>query len=527
MDQDASHPRTVSRPDRLLFLLVFAGGFSSIGTELAASRLVAPYFGSSTFIWATLIGLTMTFLAVGYWLGGKVADSHPSASLLYGVTAGAALAIAAVPLISRPILRVSLDAFATVDVGAFYGSLVGSIFLLAIPITLLGFVTPFAIRLSVSDVDTAGNTSGSIYALSTVGSIAGSFLPVLLFIPLWGTTWTFIALSLVLLVPSLLGLLSQRRVGVAGIALLALIGAILGVRALSTSTIRPAERGTMLDERESAYNYLQVTDQDGARLLIMNEGHAIHSIYHPETLLTGGPWDYFMLAPLVVDQFSPDTVDNALIIGLAGGTAARQLAEAYPGIAITGVEIDPVVADLGMEWFGMGDIPNLTVEIADGRYALTTSSETFDLIAVDAYRQPYIPFHLSTQEFFDDVSQHLSPTGVAVVNVGRTETDYRLVDAIASTMTASFDHVFAVDVGRYMNTLVIGTNADASTEAFASNGTASTDTAILSQVAAWAASDGNLRGVAPGTTVFTDDHAPVELVIDQIILDAARELTTR
>lgn len=522
---NASARSMVSGPAWLLSALVFCGGIASIGAELATSRLIAPYFGSSTFIWSTLIGLTMAFLALGYWLGGRVADRHPDASLLYFLAAIAGLAVTLIPVVAKPILQVSLDAFANLDLGAFYGSLIGTLLLLAIPITLLGFVTPFVIRLRVADVEHAGNTSGSIYALSTVGSILGSFLPVLLFIPLLGTSRTFAVLGVLLFLPAIAGLLATKRLGVGMVLIAGMIATVVATLNSANSGIRPADRGALLDERESAYNYLQVAELDGARLLIMNEGHAVHSIYDPGALLTGGPWDYFMLGPLFTSDFTPEHVRTAMIIGLAGGTAARQLQTVYPDLQMHGVEIDPEVNAMAEEWFGLDEINGLEVEISDGRYALVTGDSSYDLMVIDAYRQPYIPFQLTTHEFFNDVARKLSSRGVVVVNVGRTESDYRLVDAIASTMRSSFDHVYALDVGAYMNTMVIGTNAASSLGDLEQNIAAFPDDSPLRTVAGWAMESGDLREVLPGDTVFTDDHAPVELVIDQIILQAARELT--
>jgi MFS family permease len=319
---------SVRRPVPLLKTIVFLGGFASIGIELAASRLIAPYFGSSTFIWATLIGLTLTFLSLGYWLGGRIADRHPSPVLLYSVTAVGAAAAGLVPLLARPILAESLVAFARYDIGAFYGSLVGTLALLAAPITLLGFISPFAIRLSIGDVASAGNTAGTLYALSTIGSIAGSFLPVLLLIPFAGTTMTFLFLSLALLLPSLVGLaLLRARTPVAGAIALAVVVPALAL-ATAGGPIRPADAGTLLAERESTYNYIQVVRDAGWNLLILNDGHAVHSLYDPARLLTGGPWDYAMVAPLVVDGAGPGSVRNGMLIGLAGGTMARQLSHA-------------------------------------------------------------------------------------------------------------------------------------------------------------------------------------------------------
>jgi predicted membrane-bound spermidine synthase len=509
------------RRSRLIEPLAFVGGLSSIGIELSASRLIAPYFGSSTFIWANLIGLTLTYLAIGYYVGGRLADRHPDPRLLYLCTAVAAAFAGLIPIVARPILQVSLDAFDRVAVGAFYGSLIGTLFLLAVPVTLLGFVTPFAIRLRIDDVDAAGKTAGRIYALSTVGSILGSFLPVLLFIPLFGTRASFLILSGALLALSIAGLYEAKAVKWAALAgamaALMVMGNVAGA-----DGIKPPYRGTLIYETESEYNYIQVLKDGDDYLLALNEGHAIHSIYNPDQLLTGGPWDYFTVAPLFNESPAPPSPNSGLMIGLAGGTAARQLIAAYPEMRVDGVEIDPVVADVGRRFFGMTD-PRINVIIQDGRYFLRTTNQTYDVIGVDAYKQPYIPFQLTTREFFAEVKGRLNQCGVAVVNVGRTETDFRLVDVIASTMSEVFPAVYAVDVESYSNTMLFGTTCASSIAGFQTNYAALPDTSFAKTVANRSISFGNMRVVQPGGQVFTDDHAPVELVVDEMIVDAARD----
>jgi predicted membrane-bound spermidine synthase len=500
-------------------LIVFLGGMTSIGTELAATSLIAPYFGESTFIWATVIGLTMTFLAIGYSLGGRVADNYPRAWLLYFATAIAAIAAGLLPFVSRPILSSSLDAFSDYDVGAFYGALVGVLFMLAIPITLLGFVTPYAIRLRLHQVEEAGHTSGNIYALSTIGSIAGSFLPVLLLIPWIGTTRTFLVLSLLLLIPSLVGLFRLRAVRPALIAIGLSIAMIVANLWVSQRPIREAQIGELVYETESSDNYIQVS-QDGTRtLLSLNDGHAVHSIYDPANLLTRGPWDYFMVGPLFVPHDGAATIDNVLLIGLAAGTASKQITVGYGPVPIDGVEIDPEIVRVGREYFDMNE-PNLNVIIEDGRYVLRTTGTRYDLIAVDAFQQPYIPFQLTTREFFQEVYDALTDEGVAVMNVGRTSTDYRLVDVIASTMKDVFPNVYVIDTERYANSMVIATRNPSRIETFREN-VERQPAGPVRIVGEQALKTGNIREVMESTTVFTDDHAPVERVIDMMIIDEA------
>ena len=508
---------------RALAVVVFAGGISSIAIEVAASRLIGPFFGSSTFIWANLIGLTLLFLTVGYFIGGRVADRRPEPAVLYTITTIAGISIAITPYLAGPILRASLDAFDDVNVGVFYGSLLGTILLFAVPITFLGMVSPFAVRLRMSDVRESGNTAGSLYALSTAGSILGSLLPAFVLIPLLGTRDSFIALSLAVLIPSLIGLtatLHWQRVSFAAAALIAVIALPVFDR---DTLIRPADyrNSRVVHETESQYNYIQVLERGDEMLLVLNEGHAIHSIYDPTEPLTRGPWDYFMIAPYFVPDTTPDDVNSLLMIGLAAGTVSYQFTEAYGPIEIDGVEIDPEIVDVGREYFAMNQ-PNLNVIVADGRYYLEETEKRYDVIGIDAYRQPYIPFHLTTTEFFEAVDDHLNENGVAVVNAGRTRDDFRLVEVIAATMDHVFDDVYLVDVENFNNTMVIGVNDESSVEAFVDNIEMFEAGSMLRSVGDASIRFGSVRRWDGDAMVFTDDRAPVELVVDQIIFEEAQ-----
>ncbi len=197
----------------LLVLLVFVAGAASLAVEMAAARLFAPYFGTSLFVWANLIGLILLYLTVGYYVGGRLSDHYPKPLLFYAMPAIAGLFIACIPLLAGPVLLWAVNTFAsdpTNVYGVFYGSLVAVILLFAIPITLLGCVSPYAIRLSIGQPGEAGRVSGFLYAISTAGSIVGTFLPVLLLLPDLGTRLTFFAAAVALLLVSLVGLLFAR-----------------------------------------------------------------------------------------------------------------------------------------------------------------------------------------------------------------------------------------------------------------------------------------------------------------------------
>ncbi|HKW72684.1 MAG TPA: fused MFS/spermidine synthase [Candidatus Dormibacteraeota bacterium] len=498
---------------RLLLPLVFISGMASLGVEFGAARLLAPYFGTSLYVWGVLIGLILIYLSAGYVIGGRLADRYPREEVLYQITAWAGLWIGIIPLVSYPILLLSQQGFKELSVGLVAGTLFAVVILFAAPVILLGCVSPFAIRLLLRDVETGGNTAGRVYALSTAGSILGTFLPVFWFIPSYGTRPTLEGFGLVLVAVSVAALWPwPRRRFYAAFAAAVIIAWIF-----LPSGIKPPQVGQLVYEKESAYHYIQVVRDGSKTELILNEGEAIHSIYDPENLLTGGPWDYM----LVASSFHPAEPAEApprdvAILGLAGGTAARQYTAAYgTGVQITGVEIDPDILDVAHRYFHL-DEPNVHAVVADARYWLDTQAGQYDVVVMDAYRQPYIPFHLTTREFFSEVKSHLRPGGVAVVNAGRTATDYRLVDAIASTMAPVYTNVFLVDVPAFNNTLVYGTTEPVTIEDVEHN-LALVNEPVAQDVARSVLNDGRLRVSPYHDQVFTDDLAPVERLIDEII----------
>ena len=484
---------------------------ASLGIEFGASRLLAPYFGTSLYVWGVLIGLILIYLSAGYVIGGRLADRHPNDALLYQVTAWAGLWIGLIPLVSYPILLASQQGFRELSVGLVAGTLLAVLVMFAVPVILLGCVSPFAIRLLLRDIETGGNTAGRVYALSTAGSILGTFLPVFWFIPTYGTRPTLEGFALVLVSISALGLWPRRRL-YASFAVAVLIAWVL-----LPAGIKPPAVGQLLTEKESAYNYIQVVKVGAQTQLILNEGLAIHSVYDSTDNLTHGYWDYLLVANAFQPAQSTAVTPRSLaILGLAGGTTARQYRLAYgDSVDITGVEIDPEIIALGHQYFHLGDAKAHEVT-ADARYWLATQAGHYDVVVLDAYRQPYIPFHLTTREFFQQVRDHLNPGGVAAVNVGRTATDYRLVAAIASTMAAVYSNVFLIDDTSFDNTLVFGTTENVTVDDVRHN--LELVSAPLAKQAAQNALQQAQLVVSPyHGQVFTDDLAPVEQLIDEII----------
>ncbi len=506
-------------PRRFLSFLVFWSGLVTLSVELAASRLLAPYFGTSLIVWTNLIGLILIYLAAGYWLGGRLADRAPRLTVLTGLTTLAGLSVALVPVAALPVLRTAVRAFAGFQVGLLVGSFVGVLALFALPMVLLGSVSPFAVRLATPDVAHTGRVAGHLYALSTLGSVVGTFLPVLVLIPSLGTRRTFLVLGLSLVAVSAAGFVLARRLRLAAVPLgLALLALLWGAQ-VNRAPIKPGAH--LLYEEESAYQYIRVLEMpDGERLLELNEGVGVHSRYRPNTPYTGRVWDFFALAPF----FNPTPYDpfqeatRWAIVGNAAGTAARVITAIYGPVPIDGVEIDPAVIEVGYRYFDM-DLPNLRVTALDGRAWLLVNGDRYDVIVVDAYRQPYIPFELTTLEFFQEAAHHLTPDGVVVVNVNRgAGDDRRLVNALAATMGQVFPAVFTVDIDVSYNTLVLGARRPSTPNDFQAN-VANVTHPVVRELARRAMS--GLRTWQGEGPVLTDDRAPVEWLTDLMIVEAA------
>lgn len=568
MSNQAARPAQVRRP-RYLNLLVVVAGFVTLGMELSGARLLDPWFGNSILVWAALIGLVLAWLSLGYWLGGRVADRRPQATLLYALALTAALLVALIPVAARPALQraalsaIDLESF---SVGVFIGAGAAIFLLFSLPTLLLGMVSPFALRLAVADVASSGQVAGRLYALSTLGSLLGTFVPVLVLIPTIGTRLTFVLLGALLAVVAIGGLLLERGRQAAPAALALLPLALLGWLA-GQGPVKP-EPG-LLHEGESLYNYYQVVQRGPETWLKLNEGVGIHSVYHPQSALSEGIWDYFLVAPLFAEGESEEVrgtqgnwgdlggtqgsseelagstqapappsssellpvppPQSLYVVGMAGGTVAQLYSDVYGPIAIDGAELDPDIVAAARQYFNLNAYPNVNAVAADGRSWLWARKAgafgavaPYSVIAVDAYRPPYIPFHLTTVEFFQLIRDSLAEDGVVAVNAARSRDDYSLVNALAATMAQVFPAVYVVDESTedfsLGNSLVVATVQPTTLDDFRRN-VAAIDPAtqpLLAEMAARAAR--TVRPASSGGAILTDDKAPIEQIVHGIML---------
>ncbi len=514
----------------MLYIAVFASGMTSLAVEVSTSRLLGYVFGTSNPVWASIIGLTLIYLTAGYFIGGRWADRSPRLATLYHIIVFGGFSSGLMPLIARPVLSAAGSAMLTFRASVAIGSFAAVLILFAIPITLLGCVSPFAIRLAIGGVQDAGKTSGRMYAISTLGSIFGTFLPTLYMIPELGTTLTFLIFSLALLIIGLIGLATQSRRAALRLAWMPILLIGLTVLALN-NPLRPPPTGmTLLYEKESAYNYIQVAeypDRDGSktRILLLNEGQGIHSQWNDKAIYYGRTWDFFMVAPFFnAPPYAPTTIKKVCIVGLAAGTIARQYTAVFGPVAIDGIEIDPEIVKAGQQYFEMTE-PNLNVIIEDGRLALHRSEQKYDVVGIDAYRVPYVPWNLTTVEFFQDVRDHLTSNGVVVINVGRTvnsstkQQDRRLIEAMTHTMQTVYPNVYTIDVPGSFNTILVGTRQKTDPANLAANLAALPANANPVLRTVLDAAVKNMRPSVQSDVLFTDDRAPVETIVDSMVID--------
>jgi spermidine synthase len=485
---------------------VFVVGSASLGAEISAARLLAPYFGASTIIWANTIATVLVALSAGYAIGGRLADRRADLRGLSAIVMVAGVLLAAVPFAADPFLRLSVRALGSLSVGGFLGSLAAVLVLVALPVLLLGTVAPYANRLALGRVSDTGTVTGRLYAISTAGSLLGTFASALLLIPLIGTHRTFLVFAFALTAIAA-PQLARRWFLLVPLA----VGALLAVPPAAIGADVAGAR--VIYSTETPYQYVRVLQfRNGVRWLQLNEGVAIHSLYRPWSYLTGGYWDDFLVLPRAGARGVPRRV---AILGDAAGTVARAYGHYFPGTRVDAVELDGELSTIGKRYFHLQG-PRLHLYSADARPWLAASSARYDAIFLDAYRQPYIPFYLVTKEFFASVRDHLRTGGVVIVNVGHLPGSDSLEKVVSATLRAVFPAV-ARDRVSAGNTLVVASSRPLSAGRIL--GAVGTQGAIPSDLAGLAAGVGSrLAPALRGGAVYTDDRAPVEWLTDLSIL---------
>jgi spermidine synthase len=384
---------------------VFAAGAAVMALEIMGSRLLAPVFGNSVFVWGSLIGIVMSSLSAGYFLGGKLADRLPSFRTFSIIILAAGFFTILIPISSPLVLELVFYS----GLGEQYGPLLATTLLLSAPTILLGMISPYAIRLATKNIVKIGGISGSLYSISTGGSILGTFFTVFLLIPSFSVRSIIFSIGVVLISISLIGLANIERVVTIIIA-----GSLMMPSTIFLAGTLSVYSGDLVYQTDTPYNSLNVVDNHarGVRTLWLN------SMPHSATYLNDSNksvflyTDYFHLAFV----FNPK-IENVLFIGGGGFSGPKKFLEDYPKISVDVVEIDSQVVDIAKNYFDLKDDPRLNVYVEDGRVFLSRTDSKYDLIVLDAYSKTYAPFHLLTLEFMESIEEHLKPNGVLVSNL--------------------------------------------------------------------------------------------------------------
>jgi predicted membrane-bound spermidine synthase len=497
--------------------------------ELTTTRLLAPWFGASIYSWTNVIAVVLLALACGYAAGGRLADRRPSARMLgFLLLASAALLVPA-PMIARFLAPAVLPKPELTDPasgvsGLVLGSFVTTLVLFAPPLVVLGAVTPFGTRLLADSGLKSGQASGRVLAISTLGSLVGTYLPALVLLESLGSRATILVAAGILAVAGLILCGVKSRAPITAAALIAC--GLAGAGALFAATpVVPVSHGeTLVAEKESAYQYVRVADwpgrngQPAARNLSIDEGilefHSRKRV-DPRTgapdPLTGVYYDAFAVLPEWIARSEQEPL-RVLVIGGGAGTARGLLrALQAPRVReVADVEIDPVVAGFAPMFGGVASAPDATL-VADGRVLLARVAGPFDLIILDAYtRQIAIPPHLASVEAFTRVREQLSARGIFAINVSAADVEAPLPAALAATLREVFGKVWSVSIQGSWSLVMFAGSPLAPSAVPASRGDA------LDPVRKWFREGFHELPAVPGARILTDDCAPMESLARKI-----------
>ena len=498
--QQDTTAREMNMSPLYIYVLAFFSGMCIMAVELCASRLMAPFFGTSTFVWTNIIGIIMIALSVGYFVGGRLADRKPRLHILLRLLMAASAFLLALPFVASPLVRwlASLvgnfnSSFSVI----FFGSLCSIILLFSPPIVVMGMTSPFLIRI-IARSGHVGDSAGHIFGISTIGSVLGTFLPILVFIPTLGTATTILFFAAVLFVVTALGFANRKT------AFLCILAAVPFLFPIPPMREIPGK----VYATESAYQFIEVFDRGPYRYLVYNDAVGFQTAASKISVFTGLYYDYYSLLPLLFGN----PPRSALIIGLGGGIIANQMRYFYPEIGVDGVEIDPKVIEIARKYFALTD----TVKVfnQDGRIFMNLGKRKYDIVIIDAYtQQVYIPFHLTTIEFFSQVKRGLSNEGILAMNVSSARNDSPLLRSITNTLRVAFSHVYQLRIPGSVDNFVLASDRKINFE-FPTSGFEKEmqDMARYSQ---------RFFTESPYDERFkplTDDRAPIEHMVDWEIL---------
>ena len=490
-----------------VYFAVIVSGASVLAIELLGTRVIAPFYGASLYLWSALISVTLAALATGYAIGGRWADRGPRLGRFALVIGLAGLWIAVVPWIRFPVLA------AAESLGLRAAVLITATVLFFPPLTLLGVVSPYAIRLMASSLSVVGTTAGNLYAVSTVASVAAALATGFVLIPAVGVYRLIFWIGFALISTALFGLVVGRRRAAAVLPLLLAIVAVLLYGRTPALTADP-ESG-LVAVSQSAYGEIRVVDWDGSRCMLIDG--ATHTVVDPETLESR--FGYVNALDIPKAFFSGP--EEMLLVGLGGGSVVKNYAQ--EGWRVEAVEIDPVVTRMAREHFDLRP-GEAAVHNMDGRQFLIAYDGTFDVIILDAFGSSSIPFHLVTAEAIGLARSRLSPGGILAMNVEAVGWDDILVRSLAATAWRVFEHVVVLPIveppDQVGNLIILASDRELELP-FELPLPEGRFTAEYDRAHAW---DNRFAADTAGVPVLTDDLNPIDVWAERINLEARRNL---
>jgi spermidine synthase len=486
----ARAPRALSA---LRYGTCFITGAAILVLEVLGFRLFAPYFGSSVYVTGTLIGIVLAALSLGYVIGGSLADRRPEERIMYAAILAAAIYLAVVLLVYRALLE-ALQTW-----GLVAGTLAAACAIFVPPMLALSIVSPYLVRLAAVH-ERVGSVAGQMFAVSTLGSIAGSFLATFVLVPGLGSHATLLGCVLVLVLLGAGGLWWTT-----GRTAPALVAALLFVPSYT-----PHDPSVVL-RKESAYNTIEVRDADGLRVMTLNRSRWRQSyLARPDEELPETYREYFLLAPFLTE------VRDVLILGASAGASLTEFQHYFP-VAVDAVDIDPEVLRLAEEYFGVRRDADTRLVAADARPFLATATRRWDFVEIDLFHGgPDMPFYVATQEFFALVRARLAPRGVVMMNVLGSFARNRdeLVRAVGRTMATVFPSVYAMPFSG--NTVLVAMGQQTDLAALRTR----LETVTTENLRPLAATMRDTLQVLPADDgpPLTDDHAPVEQMTHRLLL---------
>lgn len=498
--------------------IAFLTGASVMIVELAASRVLSPYFGNTLYTWTALIGVIMVALSAGYYAGGRLADRRPTLTVLLHLVSAAAAFVILVPILALKVTASLAPEGRQPDI--LWGPLLAALLLFAVPGILLGSVSPFAIKLLSLRTENArvGTSAGTVSGLSTVGSVLGTFGAGFVLIPSLGIRTIFIVVGAVLFAAAALGyagLIGARYRSLPAAALALVAGVFLAAVAESSEDPRGPN---VVYRADTFYHRIEVEQIEPM------PGRTITSIFMdraPEgaQLENGGElvFDYTTYYRLE-SLFVPD-LRRAAFLGGGAYSMPEALANDHPEAVVDVVEIDPMVERLGRRFFYLDEYRGrVRPVVGDGRTFLLGARERFDLIFGDAYRgQQNVPSHMITREFFELTRRRLDDDGIFMMNLISAINGpmSRLFASVSATLREVYPelYVFAVDAPfptRPQNLILVAPARGRGLTESALRDRAGDDEDLLSMVENLV--PGELHGTS-GATVLTDDYNPVEYII--------------